>query len=213
MSRRPDSRNIDAGMAKMAIDSSKGSSSKMMSMFERQGTSNSNLSKAQPIDENDGFTKVPPRKTKAPPSAAAQSRANTPAKPHYKTDIPAETRLSGKSLHKDQFRPGMIILAYLHEQDFEATSSKSNITVNQNKHRTPSNFGTIFTKHRRMIIIAKYEDHYIAIPIFTHNGNGLDRKNKPDEYVSVKDHRVDDDTPPESKHPSLETQSMVQGSD
>ncbi|CAO1597163.1 hypothetical protein XANCAGTX0491_000982 [Xanthoria calcicola] len=222
MSRRSPDRNIESGMANMNIDTSK--SSKMMGMFDRKATSKASSSKAPPAAvDDDGYTLVKPRKSsvveqkhlqqpkRSPPSAAAQSRTNAYATPkaHYKSDLSAEAKLGGKPIHRDQYRPGMIIRAYVHEQDYEATSSKSNVTVKSDKHRTVSEYGTIFTKRRPMIVLANYEDHYIAIPIFTHNGNGIHHKKRPDEYVSIKDHRSNDDSPPQSKYPHLETQTMA----
>ncbi|KAI4099043.1 MAG: hypothetical protein L6R37_006179, partial [Teloschistes peruensis] len=43
-----------------------------------------------------------------------------------------------------------------------------------------------------MIVNGLYEEHYAAVPIYTHDGTGLANKKAPEEYVSIKDHRSDD---------------------
>lgn len=41
-----------------------------------------------------------------------------------------------------------------------------------------------------MIVLATFQDNYIAVPIHTHNRRGLEGKANPEEFVSVRDHRV-----------------------
>ncbi|KAL8655547.1 MAG: hypothetical protein Q9226_003007 [Calogaya cf. arnoldii] len=247
---RTSNRNIDSGMTNMKIDTSKGSS-KMGGVFDRQAatkassSSKPGSSKAQPTEDDDGFTTVQHRKSsiidpkclqvssgnrqrtisfandtkppkRSPPSGAALSRTNVYAapKPYLKSDIPAHGNFGGKVLHKEQFRPGMLIRALVHEQDFEASSSKSNITVHEklhDKHRTNSDYGTIYTKCRRMIVLALYQDHYIAIPIFTHDGKGLVHKAQPEEYVSIKNQGDKSDPPALSKRGHIETEPLAGG--
>ncbi|KAI4222267.1 MAG: hypothetical protein L6R36_006266 [Xanthoria steineri] len=239
MSRRSPDRNIESGMANMNIDTSKSSRMMGMFDRKATSKASSSKAPPATVDDDgytlvkprkssvveqkhlqvstgNGrrtvlFTDNSKQPKRSPPSAAAQSRTNTYAVPkaHYKSDLPAEAKLCGKPIHRDQYRPGMIIRAYVHEQDYEAASSKSNVTVKSDKHRSITNYGPIFTKRRPMIVLAKREDHYIAIPIFTHNGNGIHHKKRPDEYVSIKDHRSNDDSPPQSKYPHLETQTMA----
>lgn len=97
----------------------------------------------------------------------------------------------------------MIIRAPLHEQDSRGEArtlgSGSSIASNASeatlaeKYTTPSRFGPIFTKSRKMIVVACHQDNYVAIPLYTHNGRGLVNKTSPDEFVSVKDHRDQDE--------------------
>ncbi|KAL8644026.1 MAG: hypothetical protein Q9226_007978 [Calogaya cf. arnoldii] len=133
-----------------------------------------------------------------PPSAAARSRnqvyskGTTLSSGGYKQVFlpPAEQDLKlleaekhkGIKFPKEFFRPGIVFRAVLHDQDYTATSSDSEITV-PDTNRTPSIYGPIFTKVRHMIVLALYEEHYIAIPLFTHNKTGLAGKVKKDEYV------------------------------
>lgn len=93
-------------------------------------------------------------------------------------------------MSKNNIRPGSIIRAPVHTQDFRATSFGSEMTGAIDRHVTPSaTYGNIYTKVRKMIVIACYHSHYISVPLFTHNGKGLQNKKAPDEYISVKDHR------------------------
>lgn len=133
------------------------------------------------------------------PSAAAVSRASAytskdwraSAGPSFNRPNQSNPRIKRYSEMEMVFpgsfyRPGVIISAPLHEQDYMAANST--ITVPNNKSITPSEFGNIHTKYRKMIVMACFAKHYIAIPLFTHNGRGLVNK-KANEYVSIRDHR------------------------
>ena len=132
------------------------------------------------------------------PSAAATSRlsaynsnnwrASTVPRPVYHDPDNKQNGNFKKVYPKNFYQVGMIIQAALHEDDFRATNSTMTEDTIPDKNITESVHGRIHTKYRKMIVIACYERNYIAIPLFTHNGRGLDNKN-PDEYVSVRDHR------------------------
>ncbi|KAL8759013.1 MAG: hypothetical protein Q9184_003752 [Pyrenodesmia sp. 2 TL-2023] len=62
-----------------------------------------------------------------------------------------------------------------------------------------------------MIILVMFEDHYLAVPLFTHNGNGLAYKTRPMEFVSIRDHRVSNHPPAQSDNPPLETEYIHRG--
>ncbi|KAI9702983.1 MAG: hypothetical protein M1836_008197 [Candelina mexicana] len=85
---------------------------------------------------------------------------------------------------KAEYRVGMIFRAPHHEQHLNPSRSQPG-----DAGRTESHAGPICTKTRKMIVVAMYTDHYVAIPLYTHNGNGLSKKENPDDYVSVFDHR------------------------
>ncbi|KAL8632602.1 hypothetical protein Q9189_001606 [Teloschistes chrysophthalmus] len=160
-----------------------------------------------------------------PPSAAAQARRQAvqplrnrhASQSHYKQScLPVNERdpelfqielNSGRIYPKDDFRPGMIIRGILHEQDYIAASSGSNITITD-RSRTESRFGPICTKWRKMIVLCLFQDHYTAVPLFTHNGNGLMNKKKPEEFISIKDHRTREDVPPQNRHGYLVTENL-----
>ncbi|KAL8666849.1 MAG: hypothetical protein Q9202_001089 [Teloschistes flavicans] len=163
-----------------------------------------------------------------PPSAAAQARRQAVVPPrikagsHYKQScLPVNERdpellqielNAGRIYRKEEFRPGMIIRGILHEQDYIAASSGSNITITD-RNRTESRYGPICTKWRKMIVLCIYQDHYSAIPLFTHNGNGLMYKKKPEEFISIKDHRARADVPPQNRNGYLVTEKINHGID
>lgn len=159
------------------------------------------------------------------PSAAAASRANIyttkPKTPSgYKQEfLPIEERdpalvlaqaNKGIRMAKEAFKPGMIIRAPVHEQDLKGGTS--NITA-ADKYTTDSKFGPIYTKYRKLIVIALFQNHYLAAPLYTHNGRGLVDKANPNEYVSVQDHRARGFITPLSKHLPLVTEFFNPGID
>ena len=113
---------------------------------------------------------------------------------------------------KEEFVVGTIIKAPIHEEDFNWTPwppsvegsgasgdrgrySRSGMstqltTQKKGRHITFSNWNDpIYTEVRFMIIVALFYDHYLAIPLYTHGGNGLARKENKWEYASIEDYR------------------------
>ncbi|KAI9718790.1 MAG: hypothetical protein M1812_003964 [Candelaria pacifica] len=115
----------------------------------------------------------------------------------------------GRLLSKQVYHVGMIFRG-AHHEGYITTQTLTNITDNT---RTDTAHGPICTKYRKMIVIALHHDHCIAIPLFTHNGNGLEGKERPDEFVSVRDHRAKYIPAfiPLSKHQALSTEIMNPG--
>ena len=113
----------------------------------------------------------------------------------------------GVKLSKGQFRPGMIIRAPLHEQASDG-GPDSDDTSDLDDHISDTKFGKIYTKYRKMIVLALFHSHYLAVPLYSHNGKGLENKACPDEYVSVKDHRRMGTFTPLSKHSALKTEHI-----
>ncbi len=103
----------------------------------------------------------------------------------------------GTRVNKDSFRPGLIFRTVHHEPQADLNATKGT------KGRTESKYGPISTKYRKMIVIGIYEDHCVCVPMYTHNGDGLEHKLKPDEFVSIRDPRTGvstEDFHKESKH-------------
>ncbi|KAL8799183.1 MAG: hypothetical protein Q9182_006083 [Xanthomendoza sp. 2 TL-2023] len=174
-----------------------------------------------------------------PPSAAAISRAAsyTPYQrpstysrsllPDPENDFYRLRREANRTVQipTAEYKLGMIIRAPLHEQDTPNArrpgGGTSSIATNASEatlaehYKTESKFGTIFTKYRKMIVVALHQDHYVAIPLYTHNGKGLVNKRQPDEFVSVKDHRYgnEDGFVPLSRWDPLVTESVKDGID
>ena len=113
---------------------------------------------------------------------------------------------------KELFQVGTIIRAPLHEEDFNGTSKGSNITMSSEA-PAKSSYGAVFTKMRVMIVTARFQNHYIAVPLYTHNGNGLSKKTPEEqrEYVSIRDHRIDGGYVAESIHGCLTTGYLKSG--
>lgn len=117
----------------------------------------------------------------------------------------------GVKVPKESYRPGMLIRAAIHEPDLNhGGASTSNITV-ADRYRSETKFGPIHTKVRKAIVIALYQDHYLAVPLYTHNGNGLLKKQSPEEFVSVRDHRNVGAFQKLSKHAPLMTEHLNAG--
>ncbi|KAI4139089.1 MAG: hypothetical protein L6R39_006472 [Caloplaca ligustica] len=233
--------SLNSGMAGMSIDGSSARSKWATKMGNRESAAKDTritVSAAQ----DDGFTTVSHTKPRtvdksalrstngtrqSPPSAAARSRQgvyenSTKPRSHYKQScLPVEERdpqlvdieaNKGLSYDKSSFRPGLIVRGAVHEQDYIATSTGTNLTITD-RNRTNSAYGPLCSKHRKMIVLSLYQDHYIAIPLFTHNGNGLTYKSNPDEFVTVRDHRAQVRAPQQSGHEPLETEIMHRGID
>ncbi|KAL8766082.1 MAG: hypothetical protein Q9209_007048 [Squamulea sp. 1 TL-2023] len=170
-----------------------------------------------------------------PPSAAAIARSacgpyhrppgsNRSFIPDPEHDLFRQRREANQFIRipSEQYRLGMIIRAPLHEQDSAVarrpgTGGGSSIASNTSEatkaenYRTESKMGTIFTKQRKMIVVALHTDHYVAIPLYTHNGRGLVNKRTPEEFVSVKDHRYKEEFVKLSKHDPLVTEMIREG--
>ena len=162
-----------------------------------------------------------PRQQRGPPSYATAARThiqNSHQKPlssyMKQSCLPVDERdpvlelaeqQKGRRLAKEVYKPGMIIRAPLHEPFLPGATDMKDRT------RTESLQGPVFTKVRKMIVVALYYDHYTALPVYTHNGNGLERKPVTDEFVSIKDHRSQEPFAQLSKHSPLVTQTMIPG--
>jgi hypothetical protein len=111
----------------------------------------------------------------------AQSRAASSA---YSTK-PASTD-NGKVLHASFSAEGTIFSAVFHEQDFNQSG------VIQNNFQTVTALGTIYSKLRKYVVVAAFDDHCIAVPIGTSEGRGLQNKTLKEQYISIReyDHRT-----------------------
>ncbi|KAL8793894.1 MAG: hypothetical protein Q9195_003513 [Heterodermia aff. obscurata] len=121
-----------------------------------------------------------------------------------------------KLFGKDFFRPGLIIRADLHQEDYKTaksaiTAPKTITAPNGTIEVSAKERANIHTKERKMIVVACYERHYMCIPLYSHEGYGLKNKNE-DEYISVRDHRVPlSEFRPLSAHGALTTEYLHEG--
>lgn len=62
----------------------------------------------------------------------------------------------------------------------------------------------LYVKNRFFIVVAQHQSSYTSVPLYTHKGNGLDRKDNKDEYVSIRDHRnTNPYFEPQGQYPAL----------
>lgn len=82
---------------------------------------------------------------------------------------------------KAQYQVGWIVRAPLHEEDHHDGANP------RSKYISASTYSFVHTKPRIFIVLAKHHSHYLAVPLYTHNGAGLDHKPNQDEFVYVHD--------------------------
>ena len=116
-----------------------------------------------------------------------------------------------RELAKHRYRLGTIVRAPLHEEDYSGGNCDSypleTRALMKAKTITESPVGgVIHTKFRKFIVVALFDDHYLAVPLYSYNGDGLIEK-KADEYVSIQDHRSDP-IKPQSRHGLLYTGNL-----
>ena len=159
----------------------------------------------------------------SPPSIAATARSSVyhaskkPGSIYKESCMPTADRdpalmeaqnSRGAKISKASYRPGMLIRAAMHEPDLNHGGASSSTVTVADRYRSETKFGPIHTKVRKAIVIALYQDHYLAVPLYTHNGTGLLKKLKPDEFVSVCDHRKKGKFQKLSKHLPLMTEHL-----
>ena len=119
---------------------------------------------------------------------------------------------------KHEFTLGTIIRATIHEQDFTDTpkprpfATSTGITNVGKEHITHGDFGSVYSENRFLIVVNnRPENHYLAIPVYSHKGNGLAKKVHKDEYVSVADHRYLANCQQQSAHAPTVTEFLKDG--
>ena len=150
---------------------------------------------------------------------SSASRITQPFAPSWKQPRMTEAGcLKYHSFHKTEFVPGIIIRGIIHEQDFMDTpkplpfKDPTNNTNPGNKHVTHGAYGPVYSENRFLIVVNnRPEDHYLAIPVYSHKGNGLAKKFHRDEYVSVADHRYLANCQQQSAHAPLITEYLKDG--
>ena len=120
--------------------------------------------------------------------------------------------------HRHEFALGTIIRGVIHEQDImntprpEPSNAPTAITNAGKEHVTHGDFGPVYSENRFLIVVNNRPgDHYLAIPVYSHKGNGLAKKLHRDEYVSVADHRHLANCQQQSAHAPLVTEYLKDG--
>lgn len=81
------------------------------------------------------------------------------------------------------YRPGTIFSAAHHN----STTTDYKHIQSDDPNLTATPYGTVYSKYRKMIVVGCYGEHCTYLPIYTHNGQGLDNKEFLNEYVSIRD--------------------------
>ncbi|KAF7503011.1 hypothetical protein GJ744_004718 [Endocarpon pusillum] len=104
---------------------------------------------------------------------------------------------------QDSFKAGTIIRGDHVEEAYKNGTTLMNKSIIQVPGHNP-----ICKKARFFIVLAGHATSYICLPIFTHNGNGTRNKSRPEEFVSIRDHRATIEVQPQSAHEPLMTLEM-----
>ena len=121
---------------------------------------------------------------------------------------------------KHDFTLGTIIRAVVHEEEFKHRpkptpfAPSTAITNTGRQHVTLGDFGPVYSENRFLIVVNnRPKNHYLAVPVYSHKGNGLARKEHRDEYISVADHRHLENCQQQSAHAPLVTEYLKDGID
>ncbi|MCJ1430716.1 hypothetical protein MMC27_000066 [Xylographa pallens] len=149
-------------------------------------------------------------------TAASQVTATAPVQVHRVNLYTAAGHIGGRKRHlgpqknraleRNQYEPGMMIMAPLHEAHFDDNIASQSI-ANNDQSTTQSRYGPVFHKQRPIVVVTMHENHYVAIPCFTYQGKGIEGK-FPDDHVSIHDHRRIAATVQQTKHQPLDTAYM-----
>jgi len=102
---------------------------------------------------------------------------------------------------KAQYKVGMIFRAAFHEPHRRNGNARAGNTTDVStiqdpklaskiQQTTSTALGNVHSKVRPMVVVGLYETHYVALPLYTHGGSGLQQVKNPLEYVSLRDHRL-----------------------
>ncbi|KAL8967752.1 MAG: hypothetical protein Q9183_002772 [Haloplaca sp. 2 TL-2023] len=224
-----DEKTLDSHIAKLSLSSSKsGSASTGLQGMAEEHAESQQAAGELPQDDGGDWQPVESQKSKKARrsgkgiSTLAVPKGDPVYQPGGGSTASNTPQVNGnfhfnrpKLYGRDDYRQGMIIRSNLHEPGYTGKSKISINTDADTENKSKSNYGTVYSKSRRMIVISLFEEHYVAIPLYTHNHRGLERKNAPDEYISVIDHRTPRRGPPTqlSKHFPLETETLIEGVD
>ena len=111
----------------------------------------------------------------------------------------------GEVMRKNMLLPGVIIRGLLVEQWVGSSNGTEH-------YRQDTKWGALCGKMRPMIIVTCYDDHFIAVPMYTHDGKGLSNILSTEEHVSIKDPRSKGDFVALSKHEPLSITAFHPGS-
>ncbi|KAI9796340.1 MAG: hypothetical protein M1833_006345, partial [Piccolia ochrophora] len=132
-----------------------------------------------------------------------------PFQSHHQREDPGSTCarevMLGEPVPSSSYHPGMIFLALHAEPAWTVKWSKKCPSTGFMKN-TP--YGRVMVKQRFFVVVARWHEHCVALPMFTHQGVGVARKPHRNEFVPVRDHRSTQSSP---QMPYLWTKEMSDG--
>jgi hypothetical protein len=98
---------------------------------------------------------------------------------------PLDMQNYGEDHLMGDFKPGVILSAPSHTPYFDIPNSRYAET-----HTKETDFGKVYSKVRKLIVIARFTDHCLTLPIFTFNGNGFQNKGNKSDFCWNSGRRV-----------------------
>ncbi|KAH7323570.1 hypothetical protein BKA65DRAFT_555248 [Rhexocercosporidium sp. MPI-PUGE-AT-0058] len=132
---------------------------------------------------------------KDPPSKAVSASIFDPVAKKKK-----EVRLFGQVLEPQQFKLGQIISVASHEEVYQ--DPKNRIKLEATQEQTLTALGWVYSKNRKIVVISRFAQHLVGLPIFSHGGKGLKKKEK-SEFVGIRDSQYFRGTHTDSTYPNL----------
>lgn len=104
------------------------------------------------------------------------------------------------SIHShERYRHGIIFSAPMHNA---STSDQRWVSTND-PYQTATPFGIVHSKYRKMLVIKRFGEHCLCLPIYSHHNQGHSGKEFANEYVSIRDRHDPRPEPPEGIYGSL----------
>ncbi|KAH6707825.1 hypothetical protein BKA61DRAFT_580331 [Leptodontidium sp. MPI-SDFR-AT-0119] len=108
--------------------------------------------------------------------------------------------LFGQVLEPQKFKLGHIISIALREEVYQ--DAKNRIKLGATREQTLTPLGWVYSKNRKMVVISRFSQYLVGLPIFSHGGKGLENKEK-SEFVGIRNAQYFRGTPTDSKQPNL----------
>ncbi|KFY71720.1 hypothetical protein V499_08094 [Pseudogymnoascus sp. VKM F-103] len=152
------------------------------------------------------LTGMTPTNWRQPPPTGMTQNPSTSTTANYGPGVSTIKFMGSRT--KYEFIPGRIACIWTFTEDHN-NLTRADVDRKKEDLLTPDIPGmkamNVFVKTRKVIVIARFIDHCITLPVFTHKGFGLD--SKPEmrgEYVSIRN-KFDVNTTPETEHGCIYT--------
>ncbi|KAF6239967.1 hypothetical protein HO173_001575 [Letharia columbiana] len=99
------------------------------------------------------------------------------------------------------FRGAASVMSCTYQRTPDQPRLQQHLPNADNRHIGHGEWGPIYSENRFLIVVHNRPgDHYYAIPVYSHKGNGLAKKHHKEEYVSVADGRYPGHVVQQSAH-------------